>query len=176
MHPLQTNLLSLNASIEAARAGEAGRGFAVVASEIQKLAEQSNRSANEIEKIIENLSEESAKSVAIMDDVKEIIDAQNRDVGETEKAFRLVKEDIDASIESIELIADKTKSLNEARERVIDVVHNLTSIAQENAASTEETLANATKVNDAINDVERQAETLKVIADNLTQMIGKITL
>ena len=59
---------------------------------------------------------------------------------------------------------------------MIDVVHNLTSIAQENAASTEETLANATKVNDAINDVERQAETLKVIADNLTQMIGKITL
>ena len=82
----QTNLLSLNASIEAARAGEAGRGFAVVASEIQKLAEQSNRSANEIEKIIENLSAESARSVAIMDDVKQIIDAQNRDVGETEKA------------------------------------------------------------------------------------------
>ena len=172
----QTNLLSLNASIEAARAGEAGRGFAVVASEIQKLAEQSNRSANEIEKIIENLSDESAKSVAIMDDVKEIIDAQNRDVGETEKAFRLVKEDIDASISSIELIAEKTKSLNEARERVIEVVHNLTSIAQENAASTEETLANATKVNDAINDVERQAETLRGIADNLTQTIGRITL
>ena len=87
-----------------------------------------------------------------------------------------LRKDIDDSIKSIELIADKTKSLNEARERVIDVVHNLTSIAQENAASTEETLANATKVNDAINDVERQAETLKVIADNLTQMIGKITL
>ena len=172
----QTNLLSLNASIEAARAGEAGRGFAVVASEIQKLAEQSNRSANEIEKIIENLSEESAKSVSIMDDVKEIIDAQNRDVKKKKKAFRLVKEDIDASISSIELIAEKTKSLNEARERVIDVVHNLTSIAQENAASTEETLANATKVNDAIGDVERQAETLKAIADNLTQTIGKITL
>ena len=172
----QTNLLSLNASIEAARAGEAGRGFAVVASEIQKLAEQSNRSANEIEKIIENLSEESSKSVAIMDDVKKIIDAQNRDVGETEEAFRLVKDDIEQSIRSIELIAEKTRSLNEARERVIDVVHNLTSIAQENAASTEETLANATRVNDAIGNVERQAEDLKVIADNLTQTIGRITL
>ena len=172
----QTNLLSLNASIEAARAGEAGRGFAVVASEIQKLAEQSNRSANEIEKIIENLSAESARSVAIMDDVKQIIDAQNRDVGETEKAFRLVKEDIDESIKSIEMIAEKTRSLDEARVRVIDVVHNLTSIAEENAASTQETLANATRVNDAIGDVERQAGDLKVIADNLTQTIGKITL
>ena len=172
----QTNLLSLNASIEAARAGEAGRGFAVVASEIQKLAEQSNRSANEIERIIENLSEESAKSVAIMDDVKEVIDAQNHDVGETEKAFHLVKEDIDESIKSIEMIAEKTRSLDEARVRVIEVVHNLTSIAQENAASTEETLANATRVNDAIGNVERQAEDLKAIADKLTQTIGRITL
>ncbi len=44
----QTNLLALNASIESARAGEAGRGFAVVANEVTKLADASNRLADEI--------------------------------------------------------------------------------------------------------------------------------
>lgn len=50
----QTNLLGLNAAIEAARAGESGRGFAVVASEVRKLADESNRSAANINSMLNN--------------------------------------------------------------------------------------------------------------------------
>lgn len=69
----QTSLLALNASIEAARAGEAGKGFAVVADEIGKLADQSNTSAEQIRQTIDNLLEESEKSVEVMESVNVLV-------------------------------------------------------------------------------------------------------
>ena len=73
----QTSLLALNASIEAARAGEHGKGFAVVASEIQKLAEQSNDSAEKIKDIIRDLLSEAEQTVNVMHEVEDIV-AQQR--------------------------------------------------------------------------------------------------
>ena len=163
----QTNLLSLNAAIEAARAGEQGRGFAVVAEQIQKLAEESNESAKQIGQIIELLIADSEKAVQTMDEVKQVMEDQNENVGMTKERFAEMHAGIDKTIEGIRAIADKMEKIDNTRVNVVDIVQNLTSLAQENAAGTEETSASVTEVGEHMSLISQSAGELKQIADGL---------
>ena len=168
----ETNLLSLNASIEAARAGEQGRGFAVVANQIQKLAEQSNESASRIASIIKELLSDSEKSVQTMDEVRQIMEEQNEDVRKTQAAFEDVRDGIDKTTNGMGEISQKTGSLDEARVSVVDVVQNLTAIAEENAASTQQTSASANEFSNLVGNIQNETVNLKEIADGIERSVG----
>lgn len=172
----ETNLLSLNASIEAARAGEQGRGFAVVASEIQKLAEQSTESARRIEEIINMLMIDSEKAVKTMGQVKEIIGQQTEHIIRTDKAFVQIQQGVSASLNGMQDISNKTHELDKARINVVDVVNNLTAIAEENAAATEETSASVVEVASIVTDIAEKAQGLNAIAAELEEKIGVFQL
>lgn len=172
----ETNLLSLNASIEAARAGEQGKGFAVVASEIQKLAEQSNDSAEGIRRTIEVLLSESTKSLEVTEDVINVISQQDEDVKNTENAFREVKSGVDTSLQNISGIVDMMQRLSEARDKVVDTVQSLSAIAEENAAASQETSASVTQVTAIMDQVADNSSNLNAIAESLNNDVAKFKI
>lgn len=163
----QTNLLSLNASIEAARAGEQGRGFAVVAGQIQKLAEESNESASQIEEIIAHLIEDSEKAVQTMDEVKEVMADQNENVGLTRERFSEVHNGVEKTITGIRNIAGKMEQIDDTRSGVVDIIQNLTALSQENAAGTQEVSASVTEVGEHMSRIAQNSGELRQIADGL---------
>lgn len=71
---LQSKMLALNASIEASKAGEAGRGFAVVATEVKNLAEQSEQSTAQVQRILEDIRLTTEKAVKVTEEGTKTLD------------------------------------------------------------------------------------------------------
>ena len=172
----ETNLLSLNASIEAARAGEQGRGFAVVANQIQKLAEQSNDSAQFIDNIINTLIADSGKAVESMHEVKNIMLEQSKQLSNTESQFQEMYQDIETTKKSVTAIYDTVKCMDQERMTVVEVVQNLSGIAEANAASTQQTLASTELVNDMVQDISDVSNQLVSVSDAIETGVSEFTV
>lgn len=168
----QTNLLSLNASIEAARAGDAGRGFAVVASEIQQLAEQSNKSANDIKEIVQNITIQSNKTVELSAEIAGIITEEQGFIVETQKKFDVLAENIDRSLNQIDEIASKVDELNSVKASITSEVQDLSAISEENAASNEEVSASVINIAESIREVHNNSDETKALTVELSDTVS----
>ena len=172
----ETTLLSLNASIEAARAGEAGKGFAVVASEIQKLANQTNNSAGIINGVIAMLSEESRRTVQSINEVTEMIEDQKAKVDETKTKFGSVSDGIASTEQEMQGVLKQASTCSKAGEQIVELMTNLSSIAEENAASTEQTTTSMVELNDATVSLAETAQELKRLSDTLKEDLNYFSL
>lgn len=168
----QTNLLSLNASIEASHAGDAGRGFAIVASEISSLAVQSSSSANMIQKIVNNITEMSARSVERANDIKRIIAEQHECITDTNSKFGALSAQVDSSIESIQVISGKVAVLDNVKTSINENVSELSAVSEQSAASTQQSTANINSISQSVIDISSNSEELKALADMLSEQVS----
>lgn len=163
----QTNLLSLNASIEAARAGEAGRGFAVVSEEIRKLAEQSGNAGNQIGEIINHIQERLAATIETAGLAGESVAFQTEALNNTVDVFKNISQQVSKLAEDVEKITQSVGGIEQAKEDTMNAIESISttsnqteSASEELARSTEKQLQAVEVLNDAVKQLQMDAEDL----------------
>jgi methyl-accepting chemotaxis protein len=158
----QTNLLALNAAIEAARAGEAGRGFAVVADEVRKLAERTQKATKEISNTIKIIQNDTGEAVGSMQAGTRLVDEGQTALQRTSEAF---------------------SAILQRTERVSDVMSQLASASEEQAATSNLMARSVSSIADVIEDAARSvgniaesAGGLQRQADELRALIGQFRI
>lgn len=172
----QTNLLSLNAAIEAARAGESGRGFAVVANEVRTLADESKLA---VKKISKNLQDFSGKVTVLSDHfVKQFekLKSSSESLNKAGKSTALSSQRTGEVTTAVVTLIEQLNSETVKIKNVVDNLHSLAAIAEENSASSEEMSASITDYSGRIKELTGYIAGLKDLSEKFRNQLKKYAI
>ncbi|MGE5585878.1 MAG: methyl-accepting chemotaxis protein [Bacillota bacterium] len=171
----QTNLLALNAAIEAARAGAHGKGFAVVADEVRKLAERSGKATKEIADLITSMqSSIELASQAAEAQIAAVGEGATL-AGEASSALSEIVHTMQAMNAEVENIATVARQMNASSERMVKAVDNVASISEEYTAATEEMAASSNEVRLAVEAMAAVSEESASAAEEVSASTAEVS-
>lgn len=172
----QTNLLALNAAIEAARAGDAGRGFAVVAEEIRKLAEDSRKSAVEIEKIIGDVQKDTSAATKAIDLMEGSVKEGNKSSIEAEKIFQEIAKSTEETFTASKEIRQASVAQKESIASVVKNFEQIVVVSEETAAGTQQVASSSQQMNGGMMEIAKAGDELSAVAAELQAGVAQFTL
>lgn len=165
----QTNLLALNATIEAARAGDAGKGFAVVANEIKELAKQTAGATGEIKARIDGIQSSTDVTIKGIKKISEIIT-------EIDTIVSSIAVSLDAQSATMHELTVNIVQTGEGISEVSGNIAQSSIVAQQISMDISGVNTATGKISTDTGEVRRNAEELRVLSNNLKDLIEKFKL